>query len=458
MLAGFVPAGSWQEIFLKPVNIGLLGLGTVGQGVATILSRNAAEIQRRTGCPIRIVRAAVRDQAKAEALNPGFEITTDAHSLVTDPQIDIICEAMGGHEPALALLHTAIDHGKHVITANKALIAVHGNDLFDRARKKGVSVAFESAVAGGIPIIKALREGLAANRIQWLAGIINGTGNFILSEMAEKGRSFEDVLAEAQSLGYAEADPTFDVEGIDAAHKLAIMASVAFGMPLAFEGVYTEGISQISREDVEFAAELGYRIKHLGVARKRADGVELRVHPTLIPKRRLLANVNGVMNAVLVFGDAVGPTLYYGAGAGSEPTGSALVADIIDLVRAFDADESHRVPSLGFQHEALEPQVILQTSDYESAFYLRLCALDKPGVLATVTGIFGELNISIEAILQKEPALEDEGLADSGDVPVVPIILLTRRVREGLVETAIARIESLESITQPVTRLRVESL
>jgi len=451
-------ATSRQEIFLKPVNIGLLGLGTVGQGVATILARNAAEIQRRTGRPITVTHAAVRNQGKAEALNLGIEITTDAESLVTHPDIHIVCEAMGGDDPALRLLHTAIDNGKHVITANKALIAVHGNELMAKAQEKGVCVAYESSVAGGIPIIKALREGLAANRIEWLAGIINGTGNFILSEMAEKGRSFNDVLAEAQALGYAEADSTFDVEGIDAAHKLTIMASVAFGMPLQFSGVYTEGISNVSREDVEFAKELGYRIKHLGVARRRSDGVELRVHPTLIPERRLLANVNGVMNAVLVHGDAVGPTLYYGAGAGSEPTGSSLVADIIDVVRGIDADPRHRVPSLGFQPDALEPQVILDTPDYESAFYLRLHALDKPGVLAKVTSIFGELGISIEAILQKEPADDDAGSKEADQSPVVPIILLTRRVREGLVEQAIERIETLDTITQSITRIRVESL
>ncbi|NND91608.1 MAG: homoserine dehydrogenase [Granulosicoccus sp.] len=445
---------------MKPVSIGLLGLGTVGQGVARILTRNAAEIERRTGCGIRVTLAAVRDRNKAEALNLGIGITTDAQALVSDPSIDIVCEAIGGEDPTLALLHSAIANGKHVVTANKALIAIHGNELFRAAHTHGVTVAFESAVAGGIPIIKALREGLAANRIQWLAGIINGTGNFILSEMAEKGRRFDDVLAEAQALGYAEADPTFDVEGIDAAHKLAIMASVAFGMPLRFDAVYTEGISKVTREDVEFADELGYRIKHLGVARRRKDGVELRVHPTLIPERRLLANVNGVMNAVVVYGDAVGPTLYYGAGAGSEPTGSAMVADIIDIVRALDADPSHRVPILGFQDDALKEHVMLKTADYQAAYYLRLHALDQPGVLATVTDIFGKLGISIEAILQKEPemAIAGELTEDSIEVPIVPIILLTRRVREGLIEQAIERIQALSTITQPVTRIRVESL
>lgn len=440
---------------MKPVNIGLLGLGTVGQGVANILIRNANEIKRRTGRDIRVTRAAVRNQGKAEALELGIDVTTDSESLVTDPEIDIVCEAMGGDEPALSLLHTALDHNKHIITANKALIAVHGNSLIDKARENGVAVAFESSVAGGIPIIKALREGLAANRIEWLAGIINGTGNFILSEMAEKGRSFEDVLAEAQALGYAEADPTFDVEGIDAAHKLTIMASVAFGIPLSFNGVYTEGISKISREDVEFAAELGYCIKHLGVARRREDGVEMRVHPTLIPEKRLLANVNGVMNAVVVHGDAVGPTLYYGAGAGSEPTGSSLVADIIDVVRGLDAEPQHRVPTLAFQPDSIEPLNILEASDYRAAFYLRLQALDQPGVMATVSGIFGDLGISIEAILQKEP---DPGSTNDSESATVPIILLTGSVREGLIDQAIDKIQTLESVVEPVTRIRVETL
>ena len=443
---------------MKPVTIGLLGLGTVGQGVANILARNATEIERRTGRPIKVTRAAVRNQAKAEALDMGIDITTDAASLVADPSIDIICEAIGGDDPALSLLHSAIANGKHVITANKALFAVHGNELIAAADEKGVIVAFESSVAGGIPIIKALREGLAANQIDWLACIINGTGNFILSEMAEKGRSFEDVLAEAQALGYAEADPAFDVEGIDAAHKLTIMASIAFGMPLQFDAVYTEGISKVSREDVGFAQELGYRIKHLGVARRRKEGVEMRVHPTLIPERKLLANVNGVMNAVLVHGDAVGPTLYYGAGAGSEPTGSSMVADIIDVVRGMDADPAYRVPTLGFQSDALESQVMLKTKDFESAYYLRLYALDQPGVLAKVTGIFGELGISIEAILQKEPEVVGELSNESTEVPTVPIILLSHRVREGLIEQAIERVEALSSITQPVVRLRVETL
>ena len=442
---------------MKPVNIGLLGLGTVGQGVANILIRNAAEIERRAGRGIVIKRAAVRDVEKARALGLGIDITSDAKAVVSDASIDIVCEMMGGEQPALDLLNTAIAHKKHVITANKALIATCGNGLFSNASKHGVIVAFESAVAGGIPIIKAIREGLSANRIDWLAGIINGTGNFILSEMAEKGREFHDVLAEAQALGYAEADPSFDVDGIDAAHKLTILASIAFGIPLQFDAVFVEGISQITRDDVSYAAELGYRIKHLGVARRREHGIELRVHPTLIPERRLIANVNGVMNAVLVSGDAVGPTLYYGPGAGAEPTGSSVVADIIDIVRALTTDPEHRVPYLAFQPESLSSLKVLPATDFQSAYYLRLYAQDKPGVMADITGIFGQLGISIEAIIQKEPAI-DEIDNNAQGVPNVPIILLTRTVREGLILQAIERIDRLASVTQAVTMLRVETL
>ena len=441
---------------MKPIRVGLLGLGTVGQGVARILSANAAEIERRTGRAIEVTRASVRNLGKAEALESGIDITTDSASIVNDPDIDIVCEVMGGDDPALSLLMTAIDNGKHVITANKALIAVHGNDLLAAAEKNNVVVAFESAVAGGVPIIKALREGLAANRIDWLAGIINGTGNFILSEMAEEGREFGDVLAEAQALGYAEADPTFDVEGIDAAHKLTIMASIAFGIPLSFDAVFTEGISRITREDVAFADELGYRIKHLGVARRRDEGVELRVHPTLIPEKRLLANVNGVMNAVLVHGDAVGPTLYYGAGAGSLPTGSSMVADIIDVVRTFDAAPACRVPPLAFQAASVKSQTLLAPEDFETAYYLRLTAIDVPGVLADVTSIFGARGISIEAIIQKEP--DEDETRDPSTPPVVPIIIITGRVREGLVNDAINEVEKLDSMTQSVVSLRVETL
>ena len=441
---------------MKPVVVGLLGLGTVGRGVAGILSRNAAEIERRAGRGIQVKAAAVRDRAKAEALGLGIDITTDSTSLVNNPEIDIVCEMMGGEEPALSLLHQAIANRKHVITANKALIALHGNELFAAAKENGVIVAFESAVAGGIPIIKAIREGLSANRIEWLAGIINGTGNFILSEMASKGREFDDVLAEAQALGYAEADPTFDVEGIDAAHKLTILASIAFGIPLQFDKVFTEGITKIERDDVVFAAELGYRIKHLGIARRRSGGIELRVHPTLIPEKRLIANVDGVMNAVLVQGDAVGPTLYYGPGAGAGPTGSSVVADIIDVVRALTTDPEQRVPHLAFQADSLSNQPVLLPDDYESAYYLRLRATDKPGVMADITSIFGKLGISLEAIIQKEP--DQAAMDDAGQMPTVPIILLSRRVREGLIQQAIEQVNALSSVTRHVSMLRVETL
>lgn len=438
---------------MKPVNIGLLGFGTVGQGVANILVRNAAEIERRAGRGMQIKLASVRSQGKNLSKTLGIETTDNPALIVNDPDIDIVCEMMGGEQPALDLIMTAIKSGKHVITANKALIAMHGNEIFEAARKHGVIVAFEPAVAGGIPIIKAIREGLAANRIDWLAGIINGTGNFILSEMASKGRDFADVLAQAQELGYAEADPEFDVEGIDAAHKLTILASIAFGIPLQFDAVFTEGISNISPEDVAYANELGYRIKHLGVAKRRADGIELRVHPTLIPQERLIANVNGVMNAVLVHSDAVGPTLYYGPGAGSEPTGSSVVADIVDVVRALTTDAEQRVPHLAFQFDALSNQPVLAPKDYESAYYLRLEAADQPGVMADIMSIFGKLDISIEAILQKEPSEQHVS-----STTTVPVILLTRTGREGLIVDAINQISALNSVTEQITMIRVESL
>ena len=358
-------------------------------------------------------------------------------------------ETIGGCDVARDLVLRAIDNGKHVITANKALIAEHGSELFERAAARGVTVSFEAAVAGGIPIVKAIREGLAANRIEWLAGIINGTGNFILSEMREKGRPFDDVLAEAQQLGYAEADPTFDVEGIDAAHKLVILASISFGIPLQFDKVFTEGISAIDLQDVSYAEELGYRIKHLGIARRNERGIELRVHPTLIPEQRLLANVNGVMNAVLVEGDAAGPTLYYGAGAGGEPTASAVVADIIDVARGLDNPLDSRVPYLAFQPGALSPDPILAIADVETSFYLRMEVLDQLGVLSKVAQIMSDAGISIEALIQKEP---------QPGASTVPLILLTNRVREGLLMEAVAAIEALESVTGSVIRLRVESL
>ncbi|MFN2309796.1 MAG: homoserine dehydrogenase [Gammaproteobacteria bacterium] len=435
---------------MKPVNVGLLGLGTVGGGTFNVLRRNAAEIARRAGRGIQITRAAAREYDPSRL--PGIEaiqVDQDAFAVVDDPGIDIIVELIGGYSPARELVLKAIANGKHVVTANKALVALHGEEIFKAAQEKGVMVAFEAAVGGGIPIIKAIREGLAANRIEWLAGIINGTGNFILTEMRDKGRDFADVLKEAQALGYAEADPTFDVEGIDAAHKLTILASIAFGIPLQFKKTYTEGISRITRADVSYAEELGYRIKHLGFARCTEQGVELRVHPTLIPERRLIANVDGVMNAVLVKGDAVGPTLYYGAGAGAEPTASAVIADLVDVARMLTADPGSRVPHLAFQPDALSDIPILPMEQVETAYYLRLLVQDKPGVLADITRILGDRGISIEAIIQKEAAPED---------PCVPIILLTHVVREGQMNQAIASIEALEAVEGSVTRIRLESL
>ncbi len=435
---------------MQSVKIGILGLGTVGSGTVSVLKRNAREISRRAGRGIDIYAAADKDLAKDRSCDlNGINLTDDAFSVVNDPEIQIIVELIGGTGVARDLVMQAIENGKHVVTANKALIAMHCNELFAKAQEKGVTIAFEAAVAGGIPIIKAMREGLAGNRIEWLAGIINGTGNFILTEMREKGRNFADVLAEAQALGYAEADPTFDVEGIDAAHKLTIMASIAFGIPLQFYKCYTEGISKISQEDVQYAAELGYRIKHLGIAKKTEQGVELRVHPTLIPQRRLIANVNGVMNAVVVKGDAVGPTLYYGAGAGSEPTASAIVADIVDIVRALTSDPENRVPHLAFQPDAIKDTPILPMSEVVTSYYLRIQTEDKPGVLANITRIFSEQGINIEAILQKQPE-DDEGL--------VPIIMLTQPVAEKNMDEAIAQIEALDTVKVAIMRIRMESL
>ena len=435
---------------MEPVKVGLLGLGTVGGGTLNVLYRNAVEISRRAGRDIRVVHAAAReyDSAGLEGLEQ-VRVTDDAFEVVNDPEVDIVVELIGGYSPARELVLQAIDNGKHVVTANKALIALHGNEIFAAAQEKGLTVAFEAAVAGGIPIIKALREGLAANHIQWIAGIINGTGNFILTEMRDKGRQFDEVLKEAQALGYAEADPTFDVEGIDAAHKLTILASLAFGIPLQFDRCYTEGISRIEPQDVAYAEEFGYRIKHLGVTRKTDKGIELRVHPTLIPERRLIANVDGVMNAVLVQGDAVGPTLYYGAGAGSLPTASAVVADVIDVTRTLTTDPENRVPHLAFQPNELSDSPVLEMEQVVTAYYLRLTVEDKPGVLARLTGILGDAGISIEAIKQKEPA---EGETQ------VPLVMLTHEVEEGRMNQAIAAIEALDVVTAPVARIRVEHL
>ena len=435
---------------MKAVKIGLLGLGTVGGGTATVLLRNADEIQRRLGRGVEVSHVAGLDIAKQTIVDASkVKLTEDAFEVVNDPDVDIVVELIGGYTLAKDLVMKAIENGKHVVTANKALIATHGSEIIQAALAKGVNVAYEAAVAGGIPIIKALREGLAANQIDWIAGIINGTGNFILSEMRDKGRNFDDVLKEAQQLGYAEADPTFDVEGIDAAHKLTILASLAFGIDLQFDKAYTEGISKVTPEDVNYATELGYRIKHLGITRKTEKGIELRVHPTLIPHRRLLANVDGVMNAVLVHGDAVGPTLYYGAGAGAEPTASAVVADIVDTARNIDAAPDHKVPLLGFMPGAMSDTPVLAMEDTETACYLRMSAEDKPGVLAEVSEVFAEHDISIEAVLQKEPA---EGQS------LVQLILLTQVVQEKNMNTAIREVEALSAIHGDVIRIRMEHL
>ena len=435
---------------MNPVKVGLLGLGTVGGGTFNVLNRNAEEITRRAGRGITVSHAAAREYDPAGL--PGIDaisVGDDAFALVENPDVEIIVELIGGYEPARELVLKAIANGKHVVTANKALIAMHGNEIFAAAQDQGVMVAFEAAVAGGIPIIKALREGLSANQIEWLTGIINGTGNFILTEMRDKGRDFADVLKEAQALGYAEADPTFDVEGIDAAHKLTILAAIAFGIPLQFDKVYTEGISRITREDVAYAEAFGYRIKHLGYTRRSAQGIEMRVHPTLIPERRLIANVDGVMNAVLVNADAVGPTLYYGAGAGSEPTASAVVADIVDIVRTLTCDPGNRVPHLAFQPNAITDIPVLAMDDVETAYYLRMQVSDKPGVMAEVASILGNSGISIEAILQKEPP---------AGVDQASIILLTHVVQERQMNAAIGQIEALDSIHGDIMRIRLEHL
>ena len=435
---------------MQPVKIGLLGLGTVGGGTVSVLTRNADELARRAGRGIQITLAAAKEY-NADViigLDQIVNITDDPFLVVDDPDVEIIIELIGGYSPAKELVLKAIENGKHVITANKALIAIHGNEIFKAAQEKGVIVAFEAAVAGGIPIIKAVREGLAANQIEWIAGIINGTGNFILTEMRDKGRDFEDVLNEAQSLGYAEADPTFDVEGIDAAHKLTILGSIAFGMPLQFDKTYIEGITKIEQQDVLYAAELGYRIKHIGISRKVDNGIEQRVHPTLIPERRLIANVDGVMNAVLVKSDAVGLTLYYGAGAGAEPTASAVVADIVDVVRALTTDPENRVPHLAFQHDALSDINILPIEEIETAYYLRMHAIDRPGVVADITKILGDSKISIEAILQKEPV---------GNASCIPVIFLTQNKKEKEMNGAITKIEKLDAIDGKVTRIRMET-
>jgi len=435
---------------MKPINVGILGLGNVGVGTVEVLRRNAAEIARRAGREIRITHASARDISKPRGVSlKGITLVASPLKMVSDPNIDIICELMGGETFAKEVVLAAIDNGKHVVTANKALLAKHGNEIFAAAEKKRVMVAFEAAVAGGVPIIKALREGLAANRIEWIAGIINGTSNFILSEMRSRGASFETVLNEAQAKGYAEADPTFDVEGVDAAHKLSLLSAIAFGVPVQFDKAYTEGISKLTDKDIKYAEQLGYRIKLLGISKFAKDGIELRVHPTLIPTKRLIANVEGVMNAILVKGDAVGPTMYYGRGAGAEATASAVIADLVDVTRMLTADPEQRVPHLAFQPGELRDTPILPMGKVETAYYLRLAAFDKPGVMADVTRILADNAISIDAMLQRE--------AEENEV-TVDVIILTHRCLEENANLAIAKIESLPSMAAKVVRIRLEEL
>ncbi len=431
---------------MKPVKIGLCGLGTVGSGTFNVLTRNSNEISARAACELDIAQVGARRDNPACDLS-AVNVTRDIFEVATNPDIDIVVELIGGTTVAKELVELAIANGKHVVTANKALIAEFGNDIFAKAETQGVTVAYEAAVAGGIPIIKSLREGLAANRVEWLAGIINGTGNFILTEMGEKGLDFADVLKEAQDLGYAEADPKFDVEGIDAAHKLVILASLAFGMPLQFDGVFTEGISTVETRDIIYAEKLGYRIKHLGIARKEGDAIELRVHPTLIPNKRLIANVNGVMNAVLVKGDAVGPTLYYGAGAGAEPTASSVIADIVDIARHISREQSPAVPSLAF--DKVEDKPLVPIIEVTTAYYLRVLAEDKPGVLSQITKILADSGISVEAMVQSEP---EESAVNA------EIVLITNLVQESELLKAVAEIEVLDAVTGSVHKIRVESL
>ena len=435
---------------MKPIRVGLLGLGTVGGGTVEVLRRNREEIARRAGREIVVAMASARDLAKPRPVDlAGIELVADAARIVADPGIDIVVELIGGETRAKELVLAAIANGKHVVTANKALLAKHGNEIFAAAHAKGVMVAFEAAVAGGIPIIKAIREGLSANRIEYLMGIINGTCNYILSEMRDKGLPFDVVLAEAQRLGYAEADPAFDIDGIDAAHKLTILSAIAFGIPMQFDKAYTEGIGRLTAADIKYAEGLGYRIKLLGISRRAPAGIELRVHPTLVPARRILANVEGVMNAVLVKGDAVGHTLFYGRGAGAEATASAVVADLVDVTRMATADPEHRVPHLAFQPDRLSDVPILPMAEVETAYYLRLRALDRPGVLADVTRICADRAISIDAIFQKEAGEGEEQ---------VDVVILTHVARERDVNAAIAAIEALSTIPVPVVRIRLEEL
>jgi homoserine dehydrogenase len=433
----------------SPIRIGICGLGTVGYGSYTVLMDNAVEIARRAGCELVVSHIGTRSIKSHQDVGE-TRVSQDVFAVAEDPEIDIVLELIGGEDLAKKLVLRAISNGKHVVTANKALIAVHGNEIFAEARKNNVIVAYEATVAGGIPIIKAIREGLAANQLQWLAGIINGTGNFILTEMQEKGGDFTAVLKQAQDLGYAEADPTFDVEGIDAAHKLTILASIAFGIPLQFDKAYTEGIGDITIEDIHYAKELGYRIKHLGIARQTKEGIELRVHPTLVSAEKLIASVDGVMNAVMVQGNAVGSTMHYGAGAGAMPTASAVIADVVDVSRLITCPESS-VPALAFQTDSLSDKPVLPISEIESGYYLRIAAKDKAGVLADITEILGDHAINIEAVIQKEPHNYDAE-------QVLSVIILTHEIREAVMDEAIGKIEELDAIGGKVARIRMDKL
>jgi homoserine dehydrogenase len=435
---------------MKPIQVGLLGIGTVGSGTFNVLQRNQAEIQRRAGRGIAITMVADLDVERARAVvGDGVQVVNDARAVIANPDIDIVIELIGGYGIAKALVLEAIAAGKHVVTANKALLAVHGTEIFAAAQAKGVMVAFEAAVAGGIPIIKALREGLTANQIQWVAGIINGTTNFILSEMRDKGLDFDVVLKEAQRLGYAEADPTFDIEGVDAAHKATLMSAIAYGIPVQFDKAYVEGITKLGAADIRYAEQLGYRIKLLGIAKRAAQGVELRVHPCLVPSKRLIANVEGAMNAVMVQGDAVGTTLYYGKGAGSEPTASAVIADLVDVTRLHTADPQNRVPHLAFQPNAMSDLPVLPMSEVVTSYYLRLRVADQAGVLAKVTGILAGAGISIDAVLQREA---EEGVNQTD------VIILTHDTREGTLNDALAQMQALPTVLAPITRIRKEEL
>lgn len=435
---------------MKPIQVGLLGIGTVGSGVFNVLHRNQNEITRRAGRGIEIGMVADLDTARAKSIvGEHVRVVNDARAVIASPDIDIVVELIGGYGIARQLVMEAIEAGKHVVTANKALLAVHGTEIFEAAHRRGVMVAFEAAVAGGIPIIKALREGLTANRIEWIAGIINGTTNFILSEMRDKGLDFDVVLKEAQRLGYAEADPTFDIEGVDAAHKATIMSAIAFGIPVQFDKAYVEGITKLGAQDIRYAEQLGYRIKLLGIAKRRERGVELRVHPSLVPAKRLIANVEGAMNAVMVQGDAVGTTLYYGKGAGSEPTASAVIADLVDVTRLHTADAAHRVPHLAFQPDSLSDQPVLPMSEVVTSYYLRLTVADQAGVLAQVTGLLAGAGISVDAMLQRE-AGEGEKQTD--------LIILTHSVREGAMNEVLAEMQALPTVVAPIVRIRKEEL